>query len=74
MNTSTIIKAKEIALRVHEDKLDKKCYPYKFHLYTVEVTSSSLVSPTIFLNTDKKNKEFASCFSRCHIDELFKSN
>ena len=42
MNTSTIIKAKEIALRVHGDLLDKKDYPYMAHILDVALRVSHL--------------------------------
>ena len=42
MNTSTIIEAKEIAERVHGDKLDKKCYPYMAHILDVALRVAHL--------------------------------
>ena len=42
MNTNTIIKAKEIAERVHGDKLDKKCYPYMAHILDVALRVAHL--------------------------------
>ena len=42
MNTNTIIKAKEIAERVHGDKRDKKCYPYMAHILDVALRVSHL--------------------------------
>ena len=35
MNISNVIKAKEIATRVHGDLLDKKDYPYMAHIFDV---------------------------------------
>ena len=42
MNTSTVIKAKEIAERVHGDKRDKKCYPYMAHILDVALRVAHL--------------------------------
>ena len=42
MNTSNVIKAKEIALRVHGDLLDKKDYPYMAHIFDVALRVAHL--------------------------------
>ena len=42
MNTSTIIKAKEIALRVHGNLRDKKGYPYMAHILDVALRVTHL--------------------------------
>ncbi|MDC0509506.1 GTP pyrophosphokinase [Gammaproteobacteria bacterium] len=42
MNTSNIIKAKEIAIRVHGDLVDKKDYPYMAHVFDVALRVAHL--------------------------------
>ena len=42
INTSNIIKAKEIAIRVHGDLVDKKEYPYMAHVYDVALRVAHL--------------------------------
>ena len=42
MSTSNVIKAKEIALRVHGDLLDKKDYPYMAHIFDVALRVAHL--------------------------------
>jgi len=42
MNTSNVVKAKEIALRVHGDLLDKKDYPYMAHIFDVALRVAHL--------------------------------
>ena len=42
MNTSNVIKAKEIATRVHGDLLDKKDYPYMAHIFDVALRVAHL--------------------------------
>lgn len=42
MNNSPIIKAKQIASRVHKDQVDKKCYPYMAHVLDVASRVSHL--------------------------------